>query len=232
MTAFDWVFRAAYQVAALAAAAVVAAVLAVAPAASQPASTLGALPPPPAQGTPADAADWAGVTTTFTPGRIAQADRDQALDPFLAFDGVLGSGFQYDALPETRRLLGAVGAAVGQAITADKDIFPRTRPYAVDENLARCPIGFLIASRSYPSGHAAFGAAWATVLAVLVPSRADALVARGTDYGLSRVVCGVHWPSDVAAGQAIGAAIAEEILADPTFARQLQRAEEEMAPFG
>lgn len=206
---------------------VLAALFAVAPAGAL------TLQPPPAAGTPADAADRAAIAAGFTPGRIAQASRDRLLDPFMAFAAILGDAFAAEALPATRRILGAVQVAVGRVVVEAKGVFPRTRPYAEDAAFRRCRgTLFLAAERSYPSGHAAVGQAWAIVLADLLPDRSAALLARGADYGASRVVCGVHWPSDVAAGQAIGAEVAADILADPVFAGLLQRARVELAPFG
>jgi acid phosphatase (class A) len=191
------------------------------------------LPPPPAPGTTADAADWAGVAMAFDADRLAQANRDRALDPFLAFGAILGDAFADDTLPATRRILAAVQAAVSHAIVEAKGVFPRSRPYAVDAGLLRCGgTLFLAEQRSYPSGHAAIGEAWGIVLAALLPERGAELRARGTDYGLSRIVCGFHWPSDVAAGQAIGAAVAAGILADLTFVRLMRRAAKELAAFG
>lgn len=40
----------------------------------------------------------------------------------------------------------------------------------------------------------------------LAPVRAGALLARAQASGQSRMVCGVHWQSGVAAGRAVGAA--------------------------
>ncbi|MCC6735161.1 MAG: phosphatase PAP2 family protein [Bauldia sp.] len=203
--------------------------LVAAPALALPA--IEALPAPPAPGSAAEATDRAAMTFSYSAERIAEARRDRSLDPFTAFGPILGDAFAADALPATRRILGAVQAAVSRVMVAAKGIHPRTRPYAVDEAFLRCPGRlFLVAQRSYPSGHAATGEAWAVVLAALLPQHAAAILARGADYGTSRVVCGFHWPSDVAAGQAIGAAVAAELLADPAFARLIAKASEELAP--
>jgi acid phosphatase (class A) len=43
-------------------------------------------------------------------------------------------------------------------------------------------------------------------LAELIPSRADAILQRGRDYGQSRLVCDAHWQSDIDAGRVISAA--------------------------
>ena len=56
-----------------------------------------------------------------------------------------------------------------------------------------------------------------------------ALVPLGYDFGQSRVICGVHWQSDVDAGRLIGAAVVARLHADPVFRVQLDEAKRELA---
>ena len=81
-----------------------------------------------------------------------------------------------------------------------KDAIDRLRP-CVD--VASCP-----ATSSYPSGHAAGAAAFWTVAAVLlvprVGRRAWVLLAVPLVVASSRVVLGVHYPSDVLGGLLVG----------------------------
>jgi len=55
------------------------------------------------------------------------------------------------------------------------------------------------------------------------------VLARGLAFGHSRVVCGVHWQSDVEAGRVIGASVVSRLHADPVFAAQLAGARAEIA---
>ena len=80
---------------------------------------------------------------------------------------------------------------------------------------------------SYPSGHTALGWAWALVLTEIVPDRADAILARGRAFGESRVVCNVHWHSDVLEGRFMGAAAVARLHADPEFRSELEAAKAE-----
>lgn len=66
---------------------------------------------------------------------------------------------------------------------------------------------------SFPSGHAATAFAGATVLAAYLPRFRTPLLALATLIALSRLYNGVHYPTDVVAGAAVGAAIALLLLA-------------------
>jgi acid phosphatase (class A) len=107
----------------------------------------------------------------------------------------------------------------------------RRRPFVDFPSLAKCPLTneALGASGSYPSGHGVAGWAWASVLAELAPGFADALFARGEAFGDSRVVCGFHYPSDVAAGRLVASALLARLHADPRFLSDLAQAKKEIA---
>lgn len=53
---------------------------------------------------------------------------------------------------------------------------------------------------SYPSGHTSFGWTTALILSDIAPEHAQQLLARGQEYGESRVVCAMHYLSDVVGG--------------------------------
>lgn len=66
-------------------------------------------------------------------------------------------------------------------------------------------------------------------MAELVPSRADAILQRGRDYGDSRVICGYHFPSDIEAGRLLAAGVIARLHADANFRRDLDAARSELA---
>jgi undecaprenyl-diphosphatase len=61
---------------------------------------------------------------------------------------------------------------------------------------------------SLPSGHAATSFAGAVLLAAIVPRAAPALLVLALGVSFSRIYVGVHYPTDVLLGAAIGAAVA------------------------
>lgn len=75
------------------------------------------------------------------------------------------------------------------------------------------PLVTMPSSHSFPSGHAATAFAGATVLSRLAPRAAPAFALLALAVAYSRLYVGVHFPLDVAAGAAVGAATALLLLA-------------------
>jgi undecaprenyl-diphosphatase len=87
----------------------------------------------------------------------------------------------------------------------------RPRPFAV-ENAVRAGADPLDPF-SFPSGHTLHAVAFSIVAITFYPVLAWLLVPFTLLVAVSRVVLGLHYPSDVAAGAALGALIAQGALA-------------------
>ena len=107
-----------------------------------------------------------------------------------------------------------------------KSHYDRKRPYVFDARIQPCLTK--PSNASYPSGHATWGWLAAYVFADMVPERRDALLERAQSYAQSRVIGGVHYPSDVAAGRIGGVAIASVLFTTPTFRRDEEQARAEI----
>jgi acid phosphatase (class A) len=59
------------------------------------------------------------------------------------------------------------------------------------------------------------------------PDRAQSILERGREFGESRAVCAVHFPSDVAAGEIVATAVVEQLHTVPEFTRDLTCAHQE-----
>ncbi len=177
----------------------------------------GVLTAPPVAGSPQQAADLAISRGPWTAERTALAARDDKFDPFTAFDSVIGPNFTAANYPATKKLFDQFLLVVGPAIGATKARWQRPRPFIANPAHPTCitPTDALRASGAYPSGHAAAGWGWGLLLAEIAPDKTDALLHRGFEYGESRVVCGLHWASDVTAGRALGAAAIARMHSDP-----------------
>ena len=192
--------------------------------------TLLALPPAPGSASLASDEEIHKATRRFRGGpRWSLAIRDAELRfPAAAahFSCVLDMPVSEEATPHLNMLLRRVRMDASRANDLAKAHYKRPRPFMVvsDEPCSREESS----ANAYPSGHASIGWAWALTLAELAPDRADAILQRGLDYGMSRVVCGVHWMSDVEAGRIIGAATVSRLHADPVFTAQLAHARKEV----
>jgi diacylglycerol kinase family enzyme/membrane-associated phospholipid phosphatase len=102
------------------------------------------------------------------------------------------------------RGLVALGVASSAANVVTKAAVGRQRPATelipVVRRLRRTPV-----TTSFPSGHAASAAAFATGVALEVPLLGVPVAVLAAAVAASRVVTGAHYPSDVLAGAAIGA---------------------------
>jgi acid phosphatase (class A) len=177
------------------------------------------------------AADRLSMRGPVSAERLARANADNPWTPWVAMQPVLGDGFTEQRLPRTARVFNDVLQGLSPAIGAAKNANTRPRPLITDPSVLRCDALDPAVARqsSYPSGHGAGGWAWALVLAELVPSRADAILQRGRDFGDSRVLCGYHYPSDIEAGRTIAAGVIARMHADASFRRDLDAARSELA---
>jgi acid phosphatase (class A) len=193
------------------------------------------LAPPPPEGSDVQKAELAAlhqIQTTRTRARLEQARQDGAHEDIFIYAAAIGPAFDLNALPATRRALQTV--ANDQAIIAKiaKDDFKRPRPYAVDPTIEGCEHSTTKPLTSYPSGHATLSYSLASVLTALLPQKADAIQARADDYAYSRLVCGVHYRSDLEAGRRLGTWIGQALLASPAFQPQLAAARAELKAAG
>jgi membrane-associated phospholipid phosphatase len=88
-----------------------------------------------------------------------------------------------------------------------KPLWGRRRPERVKHRVPFARRVRMPKSRSFPSGHAASGFAFATGVASEAPLAGGPLTALAALVAYSRVHVGVHYPSDVIAGAVIGAAL-------------------------
>jgi acid phosphatase (class A) len=85
---------------------------------------------------------------------------------------------------------------------------------------------------SYPSGHALTGYISAFVLAEIAPEKKEEILARAAEYAHNRVVCGVHYQSDVEASRKASYLVAGYMMATPRFQKELEQVREEMRRAG
>lgn len=194
------------------------------------------LPAPPVEGSAAWAADLEAYQTTRAlkgTDRWARAQADNELrfpQATGAFSCTLGVEISEAGTPHLYTLMRRTLADAGFSTYGAKQLYQRTRPFALLEEESCVPHeeAHLRGDGSYPSGHTALGWGWGLVLAEIAPERADALLQRGYDFGQSRMICSVHWQSDVDAGRVMGAAAVARMHSDPVFLAQSKLARKEI----
>jgi len=191
------------------------------------------IPPPPEDGSAALALDQQvskkALALRGTPRwQLAAEDADQMAE---AFSCALKTPITETTMPRLYMLLRRVSTDAGFATIQAKNKYKRPRPFVVN-NEPICTPGVkegLGENGSYPSGHTAYGWASALVLVEIAPEYTDAILARGREFGQSRIVCNVHWQSDVTEGRFAGAAVVARLHAEPAFLADLEAAKAELA---
>jgi acid phosphatase (class A) len=195
------------------------------------------LPPPPAEGSAALALDQEISRTDLAlqggpRWKLAAMDADLNF-PWAAgdFACALGAPVTQEDTPRLYSLLLRARADAGGSTGAAKEHYQRARPFMENKQPTCLPAAedALAKNGAYPSGHTAIGWAWALILSEIAPERGDAILARGRSFGESRLVCNVHWESDVIEGRFLGAATVARLHDDPTFLADLDAAKAEFA---
>lgn len=190
---------------------------------------------PPQPGSPraiADAAifDQSRAIKDKDPARWARATADVKGTAFEHFETALG----VKLTPQNAPILSALLERAGDdrsPVSVAKSFWGTKRPYVGKDAAPVCEPKRpdLTANPDYPSGHSAFGGHVAMILAEVVPSRADALYARGRDYADSRWICGSHTLSAAEAGLRSGEVIYAAQHRSETFLRDVAMARAEVA---
>jgi acid phosphatase (class A) len=199
-------------------------------------NSLALLPPSPAPGSAAFAADNEAYRNTLLlrgSSRYTQATKDADLrfpQSTQNFACALDAPISPEVTPHLYMLLRRSFTDAGLATYAAKDHYKRMRPFVM-HNESSCTPQEEAALRndgSYPSGHAAIGWTWALLLTEVSPERTDPLLARGLSFGQSRVICGAHWQSDVTQGRVMAAGTVARMRSDPVFRAELEEAKKEV----
>lgn len=190
------------------------------------------LPPPPADDSIAGLADLETVLQVQADRTSNQVQRAKQMANQTVFSfarPVLGDWLNVRDCPRT--------AAVFEKIERDrksivddqlKRRWNRTRPYL--RSSAVNPVVARPTNTSYPSGHSSAAALWATILSAAFPEKTDLFQKQVHDVMWSRVLGGVHYPSDTLAGNLIGEAIGKKMLESPEMSKALSAIREELAP--
>jgi acid phosphatase (class A) len=191
------------------------------------------LPQPAAEGSTEqmqELAELHRLEDSRTPSDWKRAQWDDSHESGEIFADVLGPNFDLSKLTATAKLLADVRQEEKIAAKRAKDHFKRKRPWVLDPSLKTCsredgPL------TSYPSGHTVMGYSMAEVLVAAIPAKSQAIMARAQEYAYNRLVCAMHFESDIEAGKTLGIEIGDALLKNPKFQSELQAASSELQQF-
>jgi len=199
-------------------------------------NSLALVPPPPEEGSIAFALDQEyakkAVESKDT-ARFTLATNDAVLNfpaAVKSFESTVGIEISETKTPKLYVMMRRVLADAALSTYAAKNYYKRKRPFMVNNTPVCTPADTALLRKdgSYPSGHTAIGWAWALVFCEIFPAKTDAILQRGYAFGESRVICNVHWHSDVEMGRVMGAAVVARLHANPGFLKDLAAAKEEI----
>ena len=104
---------------------------------------------------------------------------------------------------------------------AGQDVYGSSRPVQVTPSsytiFDPTALNGLATNPSFPSGHTNYAITDSLLLAMLVPQQYQNLLARGAEYGDSRIVLGVHYPLDIIASRSFAAYDLAQAFTNPSY---------------
>ena len=168
------------------------------------------LPPPPDLKSAQernDEQEAAAEVAARNSSQFARAKAASQRSVFFFADSI-GPDFNPSRFPLTDAFFGRVESDVEKLVDLAKAYWSRPRPKGAVKHRG-----------SYPSGHAAFAASTAILLAQLVPCKRVQIFAQARTFAENRIVLGLHYPSDVAAGWTAGTLAVFAMMHNPAFER-------------
>ena len=185
--------------------------------------------PPPQTGSAAFQQDAEAVRAAQrgrTTATVKAAQRDDGKEDMFLYATVLGPQFREENLPRTAALSAHVRGEAATVTPRLKDKWQRPRPFVVDDTIH--PVCVKKTEPGYPSGHAMVGYLEGLTLSQMVPERAAEIMARARGYAANRVVCGVHYPSDIEASRSAALVAFGALSTSESFRAEMDAARVEL----
>ena len=174
--------------------------------------------------------EWGKTMRKTKRGKLAVEDADWKFE-YLAkiFSEPFGMTISKENTPEIWALLERLDLTSEECSHKAKKRIMRARPFVQfkEPTPVRKDEKVLRKNSSYPSGHTTKGWTFALILAEINPERQDEILARGFEYGESRVIVGFHYQSDVDAARVIAPTMIARLHTNEDFVKQLQKAKKE-----
>ncbi len=177
--------------------------------------------PPPAINSDAQKADLAAVLDWQTKRSAADCARAAlSADSTYAYFWGDKSPFKDPVPSEVKEFFGNIASDLETATNNMKNHYQRLRPFnGYPDEVKPCirkSKGY-----SYPSGHSTFSRVFAHVLSDIIPERRSEFFAKADEIANDRVIGGVHYPADVAAGKLFGDKFYDELVKSPAYQKDV-----------
>lgn len=180
--------------------------------------------PPPAMESREQEADLAAILSWQN--KRTEADCEKAkftakaeVDYFWGKNSPFPGGEQPE---EFKEFVERLSLDLEEAVTNMKKRWKRLRPFKAYPGQAE-PCIKKSSGFSYPSGHSSFSRVFANVLADIMPERRGEFLSRADEIALDRVIGGVHFPTDIAAGKAFGDLYHQELLKSEAYRADVEK---------
>ncbi len=131
------------------------------------------------------------------------------------------------SFPKLYFLLDRSGETSYETTQNIKNFWNKTRPYLTDKKVKMLiePSG----GKSYPSGHATGSYLYANILGILFPQKREAFQNYAEKISQRRVLVGMHYPSDILAGEKLALLILDRLKQNSDFEKNFEAARREIA---
>ncbi|AEB27930.1 acid phosphatase [Francisella hispaniensis] len=197
-------------------------------------NTIDLIGAPPATDSLAFANDKAISESTFSIDkdsyRYQQAIHDATSDDSIIiadFSKAFGQKISENDTPAIFKLLNKATIDVNNAKDIAKDFYKRKRPYVYFDRQP-CDSSENPNSYAYPSGHSTRSWTYGLILAQLKPQNGEAILKVSKEKAESRVICGVHWLSDIKASQTVAMSEFAVLQSNQQYKQDFHNAQKEL----
>lgn len=179
--------------------------------------------PPPAPESGAQKADLA-ITLDWQNKRTEAECAKAQLTANFDYDSFWGekSPFPRPLPGEVKEFFDRLTLDLDSAVSVMKNRYERPRPFKAYPDLVR-PCIKKSGGYSYPSGHSTFSRVFADVLTDIVPERKTEFFAKADEIARDRVIGGVHFATDIAAGKVFADEFHSDLLKSPEYLKDIER---------
>lgn len=144
------------------------------------------------------------------------------------FSKAFGQKLSKEDTPAIYNLLQKAIVDANNAKNIDKDYYKRKRPFVFFDK-SPCDLSEDPSSYSYPSGHTTRAWTYGLILAELKPQNAIEILKVANGKGQSRVICGVHWQSDIEAAKMVATINFTILQTNEQFRKDFKNAQKEIS---